>query len=298
MILDALGEKYSSEFTKCGHTTITSQRDATTIVEQLRSGAPAQVRAGLHSLAGHAGPIIGPTLGDHRKDLADVALGVAAGSFSPDDHGRLLAASQYQTAHIGREIQQLVTPDSILQVYHAAVGSPRVQENSDFQSWMVGTSIAALRESSSPTSAADLLREVLKKPTLASDIHRQGSSQLRLVLILAAPTLCMPELFKCYELALIHGSAEERSLALVNVKQLPGVITALGATHPARVTLLQWCSRYQAALERVLDTSKACFVDPLRSSSSSKRFFERSDILNILEQLRRTTETGSCDANH
>jgi hypothetical protein len=36
----------------------------------------------------------------------------------------------------------------------------------------------------------------------------------------------------------------------------------------------------------------------LRSSSSSKRFFERSDILNILEQLRRTTETGSCDANH
>jgi hypothetical protein len=293
MILNALGESFTSEFKVCGHAPVHSEREATTILRQLESGTSRDIRAGLHALAGHAGPAIGSTLAAQREALVNVAGGVATGTLSPEDHGRLLAGSQFQTASIGRQIQQRVHPDSILKIYHASVDSPRIKTSPEFQSWMVGTSIAALRESSSPSTAAGLLREVLKDPSLAHEIRLRRPSHLREILILAAPSLCMPELFECYELSLVYGTAEERGLALVNVRKLPEVITALGPTHPARGTLLEWSSRYRDALALAIESQDSLFVDPSTSARSTKRFFERSELAETLRSLSRTTGSTS-----
>lgn len=289
MILKALGERFNAEFSSCGHSRIQDVAGGQYILRQLESGVDGEVRSGLHALAGHAGVEIGETIPGQRRALVRVASEVGKGAHTTESHGRLLAASQFQTAKIGSSIGQPVSADSVLQVYGEALCSPRAKRESDFASWMVGTSLAALRESRTPSAADTLLQQVLADRELANDLNIEGPSRLRQVLILAAPKLCLPRLFPCYELALLHGNAEERGLALINVAQLPAVIRALGSLHQSRIALLQWCSRFGDALEFVLHSPGGEFIAP----QSSGELVPRQKVEGVFRDLRRVSRADN-----
>lgn len=263
MILNSLGEAFSAEFIRCGHQEVRSVHGGKQILQGLTSGEAVEVRNGLHQLSGHAKVEIVDTIPDQMRALADVAAGVSRGDFAIDTHGNLLAASQFQTAKLGKEASRPVEPHGVLAVYHEAIGSPRAQNRADFKAWIAGTSVAALRESSAPGEAERLLREILADKQLSGEMHTQAPSQLREVLLVAAPKLCMPVLFEFYELALCHGSARERGLGLHNVAKLPEILSLLGVNHPSRGVLLGWNRRFAQALQGIVDQPHVVVSDAL-----------------------------------
>jgi len=254
MILDALGGRFTTEFKGCGHSDITSLSEGRKVLAQLGSGSSGEIRAGLHSLAGHATIAIAETLPDQFRALADVADGVAQGGLTIESHGRLLAASQFQGASLGSRAHHRVSADAIRDVYDRAMVSPRASSDPEFQAWMTTTTVAALRESDSPTAAESLLKEILADPALQPDLRKEAPSSLRHGVILAAPKLCMPILFEYYDLALRFGDVKEKGLALRNVAPLPGIVSSLPARHPARGSAMSWADRFASAVTLTLDS--------------------------------------------
>ena len=284
MILNALGEQFTNEFNGCGHKAIATVEGGKAILDQLESGEAKSVKVGLHSLAGHAKSEISGTIPRQFDALVNVATGVAQGHFGVDSHGSLLAGSQFKAAKLAKEAGVPVAVESILKVYETGAKSQRASEHQKFRSWMVGTSIAALRESQAPAAAETLLNEILADPTLQHDLNLAAPSQLRHVLVLAAPKLCMPRLFPCYEQCIQFGSAEERGLALFNVAQLPRAVKSLAASHPSRTVLTDWCSRYASALESMID---ACQF-PLPNPQKPETPFSKEVVRSVIVALKGT----------
>jgi hypothetical protein len=286
MILTSLGEAFSNEFRTCGHEAVNSAEGGKLILADLNSGNSNNVRKGLHQLSGHAKKEIVTTLPDQMTALKSVAGGVARGDFSIDTHGNLLAASQFQTAKLGKEADKLCGPEGILAVYHEAMSSPRAQARPDFKAWLTGTTVAGLRESSAPTEAEKLLKEILGNKALFGELEHKGPSQLREVLLVAAPKLCMPALFESYELALRYGSSRERGLALHNVSKLPEIISRLGSTHPSRMGLLARCQSYAEALSGLLAQPQVVVSDALKPEQNVTRI-EIAKVLTSLQAVGR-----------
>jgi hypothetical protein len=286
MILNSLGEEFSNEFKACGHQAVSSAQGGKDILNDLNSGDSTKVRDGLHQLSGHARKQIVDTLPDQMVALKGVAIGVARGDFQIETHGNLLAASQFQAAKLGKDAGRPCNPESVLAVYAEAISSPRSKRRPDFKAWLAGTSVAGLRESSAPAEAVRLLKAILGDKKLFSELDHKAPSQLREVLLVAAPKLCMPVLFDCYELSLRYGSARERGLALHNISILPEVISQLGPNHPSRAQLLAQSQRFAQALQIVIDEPGAVVVD-VRDSKKTITTQELSRVLQTLRQAPR-----------
>jgi hypothetical protein len=284
MILNALGEQFTNEFKGCGHQAIATVEGGKAILDQLESGEAKSVKAGLHSLAGHAKSEISGTIPRQFDALVNVATGVAQGHFGVDSHGSLLAGSQFKAAKLAKEAGVPVAVESILKVYETGAKSQRASEHQKFRSWMVGTSIAALRESQAPQAAETLLKEILADQDLQQELNLSAPSQLRQVVVLAAPKLCMPVLFLCYERCIQFGGPEEQGLALLNVAQLPGAVKALGVTHNSRPILLDWCNRYAQALEGIIDTCQF----PLPNPQKPETPFSKEVVARVISALKGT----------
>jgi hypothetical protein len=282
MILSALGKNFSAEFSSCGHKPIQSDQAAKQILRELTSGRSSEVRQGLHQLSGHAKVEIAGTIPDQMRALVGVAAGVVKGDFAIDSHGSLLAASQFQAAKLGKEANRPVDPNEIRALYHQTIVSPRAQARRDFMAWIAGTSVAGLRESSAPAEADKLLKEILSDRQLVTDVNSRQPSPLREVLLIAAPKLCMPMLFECYDLALQFGSPRERGLGLHNVAKLPEIIRALGPNHPSRIALMSWSQRFANSVQSLADQPKVVVTDAIEP----ERKVGRSDVVRVLNALK------------
>jgi hypothetical protein len=287
-----LGEEFNKQFQACGHNPV-NEEGAQAVLMQFKAGEPDQIRKALHTIAGHATQALAPTLPQHRENLRDVASALKNGSFEVADFGSLVAGGQYQTARVGQLAGQAVSDASIIEVYEKAIGSERLLSDENFRSWMVGTTLAALRISTRPQAGIELLNSIVADPALRNELMRKGPSQLRYVVIVAAPSLCMPQLFDFYGPAIHYGSAEERGAALLHVAQVPVIKAVLqrqgkclpdGITNRAR----QWVD----ALEFALAVPGVEFLVPPNKDNSTKTPAARSQVEKTVTALRDAVGGG------
>jgi hypothetical protein len=287
MSVDLLGEGFRREFNACGHREV-DESGARDLLRRFHRGDPHEIHQGLHTLAGHPSAALKSTLQDHRRNVAAVAREIASGSLDVSTLGNLLAGSQFQTSRIGAEVGSPVSADSVSEVYHAALGSDRVRDNQEFRSWMIGTTLASLRLSTHPAAATELLAQIVQDAQLVKQLEYAGPSQLRYVVILAAPKLCMRQLFPYYGKALAFGGAEERGVALVHVAQLPTVVAQLSKQSRALPgEVLDWAHGWSTALEHALAQPNVSFLSPPSGTGSQRKLIPLGQVRSLVADLQR-----------
>lgn len=282
-----LGEAFRREFSACGHPEV-NDSGARDLLRKFHSGDSRQIYEGLHILAGHPSAALKSTLQDHRRNVVAVAREMARGSLDVATLGNLLAGSQFQTARIGAEVGSPVSADSVCEVYNAALGSDRVRNNQEFRSWITGTTLASLRVSTHPSAATELLNQIVGDPQLARQLEYVGPSQLRYVVILAAPKLCMRQLFPYYGKALAYGGPEERGAALVHVAQLPTVANQMSQqSRGLPVEVLEWGRTWSVALEHALSQPNVLFQSPPSVTGSQGKQIPVAQVRSLVADLQR-----------
>lgn len=297
MSTDLLGEGFKQQFQGCGHKPL-DDHGARVVLQQFEGGGREQIKSALHTIAGHATQALVPTLSRYRENLRDVASALKNGTFEVAEFGSLVAGVQYQTARVGQQKGQAVAEASIIDVYQRALGSERVLSDRNFRSWMVGTTLAALRISTRPQAGVELLNSIVADPSLRNELFSNRLSQLRYVVIVAAPSLCMPQLFDVYGPAIMYGSAEERGAALLHVAQVPAIKAAFekqGKVLPDGI--VDWARQWIDALKVALEVPGVEFLIPPNKENQTKTPATRSQVEGVVSALRATVGGGQ-SASH
>jgi hypothetical protein len=297
MSTDLLGEGFKQQFQGCGHKPL-DDHGARVVLQQFEGGGREQIKSALHTMAGHATQALVPTLSQHRENLRDVASALKNGTFEVADLGSLIAGGQYQTARVGLQAGQAVADASIIAVYQEALGSERARSDGNFRSWMVGTTLAALRMSTRPQAGVELLKSIVGDLSLRNELLSNSPSQLRYVVIVAAPSLCMPQLFDVYGPAIMYGSAEERGAALLHVAQVPAIKAVLrGQGKVLPDSIINRAQQWVEALEFALDVPGVGFLIPPNKENQTKTSATRSQVEGVVSALRATVGGGQ-SASH
>jgi hypothetical protein len=194
---------------------------------------------------------------------------------------------------VGQQAGQAVAEALIIDVYQRALGSERVLNDGNFRSWMVGTTLAALRISTRPQAGVELLKSIVGDSSLRNELLSKRPSQLRYVVIVAAPSLCMPQLFDFYGPAIKYGSAEERGAALLHAAQVPAIKAAFqrqGKLLPD--SIIDWARQWIDALEFALEVPGVEFLIPPNKDNSTKTAATRSQVERTVTTLRDAVGGG------
>lgn len=276
-VLDELGAGFKKEFGNCGHG---APENLGVLLDDIMSGDKQRIARGLHQTAGHVeGRLIVNNLDSHYRALTEVAREVAKGTNDGDIIPALLAGTQYRTARKLADISQPASPEQIRSVHQAAANG---RSNPSFQRWNDITTLAALRESSSPREADRFLAELCGLEMVKEGISMAQPSEVRRCLMLGAPALLHPLLLNCYAQAARYGDPVEIGLALASIERLPNSFKNQ-PTPKAKEAYKQWAPIYAGALE---NRNSSGGISNVQRADRPSMVWDAQSIADLIRALR------------
>jgi hypothetical protein len=278
-VLDELGAGFKNEFGNCGHG---APKNLRVLLDDITSGEEQRIARGLHETAGHVqGRVIVDDLDRHYRALTEVAREVARGTNDGGNIPALLAGTQYRTACELAGISQRASPEQILKVHQAANG----RSNPSFQRWNDITTLAALRESSSPREADRFLAGLCDQAMIKEGISMARPSEVRRGLMLGAPALLHPLLLNCYAQAASYGDPVEIGLALASIERLPNSLKS--QRHPkAKDAYKRWAPIYVGALETLENRISNGGISNVQRADTRSMVWDALSIADLIRALR------------
>jgi hypothetical protein len=276
-VLDELGAGFKKEFGNCAHG---APENLGVLLDDITSGNKERIARGLHQTAGHVeGRVIVDDLDRHYRALTEVAREVAKGTNDGDIIPALLAGTQYRTARELADISQRASPEQILRVHQAAANG---RLNPSFQRWNDTTTLAALRESSSPREADRFLAELCGLAMIKEGISMAQPSEVRRGLMLGAPALLHPLLLNCYAQAVRYGDPVEIGLALASIERLPNSLE--NQRNPKAIEAYKhWAPIYAGALENRNSNGD---ISNVRRADRPSMVWDAQSIADLIRALR------------
>jgi hypothetical protein len=299
----SLGARYKEGFNSCGHRPLEQHQFKKEVLNPLLSGDKESATNGLHQAAGHTpGRVITTELQAHYAALTGAASRLGS-DLTGEKPTQLLLGAQLAAAIEARNAGQPTNPELIRKLYEVA--RPKLEGLSFTDSGFIpadanrGVTLAALKASSKPDAADSFLGELLGDNEINREIKSNSPSETRKTLILAAPSHPHPLLLRCYELAIRHGSDQERSLALEAIKKVPERITFARSSGHAKMQemLSSFAKSYTTALTDLTEGSQSWLARLLGKSSPTAQIprhgggvWSREDLRKLTSELRSATK--------